>query len=411
MRQVHLLGSDPLVPIPAFRDYLYNKFPFYRSALKASGAAALSTDDGILDQCPILTRDGYHALEEDVRHTLGSRQFLTDLSSGTTGPHRTRYTTVQDDDAEAALCRRFFNQCGLGSGDQVLALDVGNPDLYLFYGDVLRASGVELFAFANITADFDQSRQVLRINPTAIVTIPSVLRRILPLILEMIDGDRRCRLTTIVYLGETMPSALRAALEQHGLQVYGLYGSTEIGSVAGECNAHCGMHIYNDAVVPTVLDAETNGTRIQGEVVWTTLHFRDHPLLKYATGDLVEIDTEACICGLSSPRLLSVKRVQDEFIIYGHKFEHSLFLEALAAAEVHTPFLQILLAEAGAGIKIAFLLPEELEDQAFNIERTLGDVDEMPYFVDLGFVEYECRFSQGPIDSKRKLKNVVDERG
>jgi phenylacetate-CoA ligase len=394
-----------------FRDHLSKEFPFYNARFAASGVAAADCEVAALDLCPVLTRNDYALLERDVVARTGKGQFLADLSSGTTGPRRTRIATAIDDAAEAALCQRFFQQCGIGPDDRVLALDVGNPDLYVFYGEVLQRLGVDSFAFGSVTSAFDVARDGLfALSPTTLLTIPSVLHRVSPALLGRSTSESVRQPRRVIYLGETMPLALRRVFEGRGIEVFGFYGSTEIGSVAGECGAHQGMHIYNDAAVPTILEPTRIGTQIAGEVAWTTLHFKDHPLMKYATGDRVTIDTDPCDCGRSSPRLISVNRVEDGFVIFAHKFQHSMFLDALRSVGIHATFMQIEVTDAPPRIRVSFYLPADLQSQAVTIRDVFADVDEMPYLLDHGFVEYECHFVQAPRGSERKLRRVLDGR-
>lgn len=411
MKQLHLLSDGAQPKVAQFLHHLSDNFPFYKRRFAALGLPAEADASLVFDQSPVLTPDDYSDLEGDVLNRVSDRFFLVDLTSGTTGPRRTRYATAHDDAAEADLCRRFFNQCSVSQQDRVLAVDIGNPDLYLFYGHVFQTVGVDLFTFGNVTSDFTAPfSRLLGIKPTVLLTIPSVLARFMPALRLLAASGGLKHLRKVIYLGETLPDILREDLNKCDIEVFGLYGSTEIGSMAGECIAHAGMHIYDDAVVATLLEPVVQESCVTGEVVWTTLHFVDQPLLKYATRDVVTIDTAPCNCGLTSPRLLTVGRVQEQFIVYGHKFEYSGFLDALADVGIKSSFLQIIVDDSPCGIAVTFILPQELRWQEGQIMEALGGTDEMPYFCDLGFLQYDCVFVAKPLASERKLRRVIDQR-
>lgn len=106
--------------------------------------------------------------------------------------------------------------------------------------------------------------------------------------------------------GASIPST-RARLEAlwPGAQVVDHHGMTEVGPVSLECPARRGvLHIMERAFIPEVVDrssGEPTPPGSQGELVLTNLGRDGSPLLRYRTGDLVELDDrdsdEACACG------------------------------------------------------------------------------------------------------------------
>jgi phenylacetate-coenzyme A ligase PaaK-like adenylate-forming protein len=80
----------------------------------------------------------------------------------------------------------------------------------------------------------------------------------------------------------------------------------------GECAEGSGLHTYPDLEVVQLVDAETGETNDgQGpdEVVVTQLGMRGSALLRWRTGDLADaLETTACRCGRTVPRLAGVRR-------------------------------------------------------------------------------------------------------
>jgi len=86
-----------------------------------------------------------------------------------------------------------------------------------------------------------------------------------------------------------------------------LYGQTEVGYVAWECDRRAGLHVNADTHLLEVLrNGEEAGAGELGHIVITDLRTRTMPLLRYATGDL-GIAASPCRCGRSFPRLASIE--------------------------------------------------------------------------------------------------------
>ncbi len=204
---------------------------------------------------------------------------------------------------------------------------IDSADIYLFYGRAMKRLGVTDFTFFSVPSDFNQSlRTVLRSNPTIILTVPSLLTRCYPKIKELLAELPQAALRKIIYIGETMSQSFRNTLTKElGVELFSFFGSTEIGSMAGECPEHAGVHLYNDQVIPTIFDPVETEDSISGQVAWTTLHFQDQPLVKHSTHDYISVSKQPCPCGLDYPLMKSVSRIEDQFVIYGHKFKYDVF--------------------------------------------------------------------------------------
>lgn len=96
---------------------------------------------------------------------------------------------------------------------------------------------------------------------------------------------------------ERIESAWGARLIDH-------WGMTEIGSLAVECEANPGgLHMLETECIAEVIDPTTGEPADAGELVITNLGRTGSPLIRYRTGDRVEIDTGECPCGRQLIRL------------------------------------------------------------------------------------------------------------
>ena len=103
--------------------------------------------------------------------------------------------------------------------------------------------------------------------------------------------------------GEPLSPARRRRIgEIWGVPVVDEYGCSEIGSLAGRCDADA-LHLWADRVKPEVRDEQTGTVEPTGvgELVLTPLHLEAMPLVRYNVHDRVELRNEDCACGWKLP--------------------------------------------------------------------------------------------------------------
>ncbi len=409
--QQHLLADGSTKVLRSFFKKIYHEFPFYRRIFEEKSLDPHDDPIRILDQLPILDARKYLDLQKGIFGRLKRGHFLTDCTSGTTGKKKIRFTTRRDETAEEQLCIRFFRQCGIGPHDRVVALDIDSADIYLFYGRAMKRLGVNDFTFFSVPSDFNQSLgPVLRSNPTIILTVPSLLMRCYPKIKELRDELPQAALRKIIYIGETMSQSFRNTLTKElGVELFSFFGSTEIGSMAGECPEHAGVHLYNDQVIPTIFDPVETEDSISGQVAWTTLHFQDQPLIKYSTHDYISVSKRLCPCGLDYPLMKSVSRLEDQFVIYGHKFKYEVFHEAIERQHGPLDFLAIEIDSLNGKDLVRFILPECLQIHESAIVETIRQTDEIRYFSSMHYITFDVEFRPVRSFTGRKFRRVSQD--
>lgn len=105
--------------------------------------------------------------------------------------------------------------------------------------------------------------------------------------------------------GEPLTQARRDRIsELWGVPVVEEYGSTETGSLAGEC-PHGRMHLWADRVLFEVFDPRTGRFSAdgRGQLVVTPLFREAMPLLRYNLEDDVEVSYDPCPCGWHLPSI------------------------------------------------------------------------------------------------------------
>jgi phenylacetate-CoA ligase len=129
-----------------------------------------------------------------------------------------------------------------------------------------------------------------------------------------------------IYAGEpgaSLPNVKRAIEAAWGATCFDHAGATEAGAWAFDCEAQTGaIHLNEAEFIFEVIDPEScalMGEGQRGELVITNLGRSGMPVLRYRTGDLVELTTEPCTCGRSFARIRGglVGRADDMIIVRG----------------------------------------------------------------------------------------------
>jgi phenylacetate-CoA ligase len=105
------------------------------------------------------------------------------------------------------------------------------------------------------------------------------------------------------------------------MDVHDIYGLTEMcgPGVSTDCDAHDGLHLWEDHFLVECLDPitlEPVGPEEEGELVLTTLTKEGMPLLRYRTRDIAFLyDAARCDCGRTHVRHSLIKGRSDDMII------------------------------------------------------------------------------------------------
>jgi phenylacetate-CoA ligase len=122
------------------------------------------------------------------------------------------------------------------------------------------------------------------------------------------------------------PDSKRALGQLWGAEVRECGGGTDVSPLmVVECEAHDGLHfVAGDEVLLELIDPDgltlvPLSGRAEGEIVYTHLDREANPVVRMRHGDLVEVTTDRCRCGLHSPRLWFRGRSDDMLIVKGVK--------------------------------------------------------------------------------------------
>ncbi|MDR2188060.1 MAG: hypothetical protein LBE62_08415 [Azonexus sp.] len=123
----------------------------------------------------------------------------------------------------------------------------------------------------------------------------------------------------VIFAGEPLGPQMRTHLERWGVgdRIFNMSALGDI-ALAQDCRAHDGCHAWEDVALVELIDPET-GAVIEkdgrGELVVTTLVNNADALIRFRTGDYVDMKWGTCACGRTHARFQPLGRTGDEILI------------------------------------------------------------------------------------------------
>lgn len=229
------------------------------------------------------------------------------MSGGTTGKSRPTFYTQWDREMGALLMARQMYQQGVRFGDVVMnSWAYGLHNGAFMYDEALYRwlnCVVLTTSTGNVTSSQRQVELAVSYPVNAILATGDYLLRLADVAREMgYDPRTDFSLTCIPNVGDR-----RLLEETFGLPYYASYGFHEVGTVACECPAHDGLHIYEDAFVVQVVDPETGDPLPDGELgslCITEIYKTGSPQFRYQIMDLSYLYPPGrCECGSWTRRI------------------------------------------------------------------------------------------------------------
>lgn len=308
--------------------------PFYRRLWADAGVSA----DGVRTQAdlarlPFTEKDDLRRSQE-AHPPFGQTQGVpleqisrVQCTGGTTGvPMRMAF--AREDlawlDEVAARC---VTAAGGRPGD--LVLECMNYSLYV--GGVTDHMGFEHAGLCVLPYGVGNSVRLLELvramrTPWLLYSTPAYALRLAAVAREQGMDPLELGLAKGIFSGEgglQVPGFRRVVEETWGCTAADLYGLSETGCMAAECEHRTGLHLLTrghyateliDPVSGAVLPAEDGAV---GELVWTNLGRRASYLVRYRSHDLVRVHGGPCPCGRTGLRFSMVGRSDDLFIVRG----------------------------------------------------------------------------------------------
>ena len=163
-------------------------------------------------------------------------------------------------------------------------------------------------------------------RPTHMILTPSFAEYLAGKCPEVIGKEiQELRIRTLICGGEPGAGdpAVRTKLEEtYGAKIYDWMGGA-YGFMSSSCDEHQGMHVVSqDYAYLELINPETKETmKIEdgavGTIAYTSLDWEAGPILRYDMGDVTQVFTSPCKCGLTGFRYKVVGRADDMLIVKG----------------------------------------------------------------------------------------------
>jgi phenylacetate-CoA ligase len=276
-------------------------------------------------------------------------------SSGTTGKPTVVGYTRNDLKTWSNLVARFMTAAGV-SHDDVVQIAFGYG---MFTGAFGLHYGSEAIGAAVIPMSGGNTDKQIMImqdyRTTALVCTPSYAVTIADRIEKLGIDPKALALRVGLFGGEPWSEAMRREIESRlMISATDNYGLSEVigPGVAGDCAGKCGMHLFEDAFIPEIIDPDTCQVLPPGsvgELVLTTICKEAFPMVRYRTRDITSLDYSPCECGRTLVRMRkTMGRSDDMLIIKGVNVFPSQIEEVLVAIEGCEPHYQLVVERKGA---------------------------------------------------------------
>lgn len=153
--------------------------------------------------------------------------------------------------------------------------------------------------------------------------------------------------------------ARRRVREAFGREPFEVYAATEAAGIAAECEAHRGLHLFEDLLVVEAVDEENRPVpagELSAKTLVTVLFSRTQPLIRYELSDRLRLSTETCPCGRPYAVVAEVGgRSEDLVVLPGRAGPVSvhpvLFAGVLESAPVRA--WQVVVSPTGVRVRVA----------------------------------------------------------
>jgi phenylacetate-CoA ligase len=300
--------------LPALFDYLQKNSGYYSELFKKNNidiSAVRTLED--LRMLPVTTKDDLQERNRDFICVPPNKIIDYITTSGTLGDPVMFPMTDKDLDRLAYNeCISF--ECADSTNQDVFQLMTTLDKRFMaglayFLGIRKLGAGVVRVGGGIPELQWDTIR---RINPTAFVTVPSFLLKLIEYAEANNIDYKNTSITKAICIGEALRnqdfSLTTLAEKIHAkwdIKLYSTYASTEMSAAFTECSEGKGGHHHPELVIVEFLDENNNPVAEgeAGEVTITTLGVEGMPLLRFKTGDLCRYYSEPCSCGRKTIRL------------------------------------------------------------------------------------------------------------
>jgi len=300
--------------------------PYYQRKFQEAGLKPddiKSIDD--LTKLPILTKDDIRANLEDLIATNFPMEAMAPYSTGgSTGEPLHFYVTKRCKDWGSAAEYRALSWYGYEPGNKIAYLWGSPLDLS---AQQARSRALRNLVLGRVWLNaFDMSpeqmsrfaRKLIKFKPRVLSAYTAAAYLFARYIKE--QGIKAIRPKAVITQAEQLFDHQRELIrEAFACDVFDVYGSRELSTLATECPEHTGYHIPVENVVLEFIRGHKHVSPGEtGKVIATDLHNYAMPFIRYQSEDLGVPSDKTCPCGRGLPLMESIEgRVLDNIVTHG----------------------------------------------------------------------------------------------
>lgn len=307
--------------------YVAQNSPYYKVLFENEGID-INTIQTIADlqKIPVTTKEQLQEFNDDFLCVPKSAVVDYATTSGTSGKPVTFGLTDKDLDRLAYNEAISFACSGIKEGDAVQLMTTIDrrfmAGLAYFLGiRKLKASIIRVGAGVPEL----QWDSILKYKPAYVITVPSFLLKLIEYAETHGIDYNASGIKGAICIGEPLRNQdfsqnilSKKITEKWYIKLYSTYASTEMSTAFAECEYMVGGHHHPELIIAEVLDTNDNPITdgSAGELTVTTLGIEGMPLVRFKTGDIVQLHSEPCKCGRNTVRIGPVIGRKQQMIKY-----------------------------------------------------------------------------------------------
>lgn len=308
-------------------SYVNENSPFYKrlfSKEKIDIRSIKTIED--LQYLPVTTKEDLQKHNDDFLCVPASKIIDYATTSGTLGDPVTFGLTDKDLDRLAYNEAISFDCAGIKEGDIVQLMTTIDrrfmAGLAYFLG--LRKMKVGVIRVGAGIPEL-QWDSILKYKPTYLITVPSFLLKLIEYAETNNIDYNNCGIKGAICIGESlrnqdfsMTVLSKKINDKWNIKLFSTYASTEMSTAFTECEHSIGGHHHPELIIVEVLDKDNRLVKEgeSGELTFTTLGIEAMPLVRFKTGDIVQLHTNPCPCGRNTLRVGPVIGRKKQMIKY-----------------------------------------------------------------------------------------------
>ncbi len=323
--------------------YVYDRSPFHRQRFTDAGMEPDDvTDFSVFSRLPTMDKEDHRLAQQESLDRHGNPYALlgcapadqivrVNATSGTTGVPTLYALTQHDVDVVNEMHARKYWRAGIRPGHAMLQA----LSLSMFTGGLPLSQGIMHLGASVIPVGVEGgTRRVLEFakltKPDAVIATPSFGQHLIEQCPDITGEPARAlgigRFFCAGEPGGGDPETRTILAEGFGARVFDHTGGghafhgISCDEPPGEFK---GMHfVSEDHCLLELIDPESKAPvplddGAVGEMVWTFLDWYGGPFVRYAMGDIVQVLTEPCACGMPGIRFRIIGRADDMLIVKG----------------------------------------------------------------------------------------------